>query len=214
MFSGRGLFLKFAMFFRYLAILFLSLSVCAATAEAYLPSPLDSTSFFISSLDLFALISPKYFHEIQALLQKGNATFWGPILASALAFPGWFLFGFPGAIFVWISFVKGGKDGGKESARLAALREYEKSLSTFDRIPTEDELGEPLLDQYDLPLTDKDDLIIKNESQRTDDVTYVEFMEQNDPSPKDQGDMLSQNVRRRTDDVTYVEFMNDPREEK
>ncbi len=57
-------------------------------------------------------------------------------------------------------------------------------------------------------------MIIKNESQRTDDVTYVEFMEQNDPSPKDQGDMLSQNVRRRTDDVTYVEFMNDPREEK
>ena len=202
------------MFFRYLAILFLSLSVCAATAEAYLPSPLDSMSFFISSLDLFGLISPKYFHEIQALLQKGNATFWGPILASALAFPGWFLFGFPGVIFVWISFVKGGKDGGKESAKLAALREYEKSLSTFDRIPTEDELGEPLLDQYDLPLTDEDDLIIKNESQRTDDVTYVEFMKQNDPSPKDQGDMLSQNVRRRTDDVTYVEFMNDPREEK
>ena len=202
------------MIFRYLAISFLSLSVCAATAEAYLPSRLDSMSFFISSLDLFGLISPKYFHEIQALLQKGNATFWGPILASVLAFPGWFLFGFPGAIFVWISFVKGGKDGGKESARLAALREYEKSLSTFDRIPTEDELGEPLLDQYDLPLTDKDDLIIKNESQRTDDVTYVEFMEQNDPSPKDQGDMLSQNVRRRTDDVTYVEFMNDPREEK
>ena len=206
--------MKFSMFFRYLAILFLSLSVCAATAEAYLPSPLGSMSFFISSLDLFGLISPKYFHEIQALLQKGNATFWGPILASALAFPGWFLFGFPGVIFVWISFVTGGKDGGKESAKLAALREYEKSLSTFDRIPTEDELGEPLLDQYDLPLTDEDDLIIKNESQRTDDVTYVEFMEQNDPSPRDQGDMLSQNVRRRTDDVTYVEFMNDPREEK
>ena len=206
--------MKFSMFFRYLAILFLSLSVCAATAEAYLPSPLGSMSFFISSLDLFGLISPKYFHEIQALLQKGNATFWGPILASALAFPGWFLFGFPGVIFVWISFVTGGKDGGKESAKLAALREYEKSLSTFDRIPTEDELGEPLLDQYDLPLTDEDDLIIKNESQRTDDVTYVEFMEQNEPSPNDQGDMLSQNVRRRTDDVTYVEFMNDPREEK
>ena len=150
------------MIFRYLAISFLSLSVCAATAEAYLPSRLDSMSFFISSLDLFGLISPKYFHEIQALLQKGNASFWGPILASALAFPGWFLFGFPGVIFVWISFVKGGKDGGKESARLAALREYEKSLSTFDRIPTEDELAEPLLDQYDLPLTDEDDLIVKN----------------------------------------------------
>ena len=202
------------MFFRYLAILFLSLSVCAATAEAYLPSPLDSMSLFISSLDLFGLISPKYFHEIQVLLQKGNATFWGPILAFALAFPGWFLFGFPGVIFVWISFVKGGKDGGKESARLAALREYEKSLSTFDRIPTKDELEEPLPDQYDLPLADKDDLALKNESQRTDDVAYVKFMGKSDSIPKDQSDLLSENARQRMDDVAYVEFMKNYRENK
>ena len=109
---------------------------------------------------------------------------------------------------------RGGKDGGKESAKLAALREYEKSLSTFDRIPTEDEMEEPLLDQYDLPLTDADDLAFKNESQRTDDVAYVEFMGKNDSLPKNQSDLLSENARQRTDDVTYVEFMKNAEENK
>ena len=202
------------MFFRYLAIFFLSLSVCAATAEAYLPSPLDSMSFFISSLDLIRLISPDYFHEIQSLIQKESTLFLHPVLTAVLAFPGWFLFGFPGVIFVWISFVQGGKDGGKESAKLAALREYEKSLSTFDRVPTEEELEEPLLDQYDLPLMDTEDLVFKNESQRTDDVAYVKFMEKNDSLPKDQSDLLSENARQRTDDVTYVEVMKNSKENK
>ena len=202
------------MFFRYLAILFLSLSVCAATAEAYLPSPLDSMSFFISSSELIRLVSPDYFHAIQALLQKESALSVRPILTTMLAFPGWFLFGFPGAIFVWISFVKGGKDGGKESTKLAALREYEKSLSTFDRIPTKDELEEPLLDQYDLPLADTDGIALKNESQRTDDVAYVKFMGKSDSIPKDQSDLLSENARQRMDDVAYVEFMKNYRENK
>ena len=201
------------MFFRYLAILFLSLSVCAATAEAYLPSPLDSMSFFISSWDLIRLISPDYFHEIQDLIQKANGPFVSQTLTTVLAFPGWFLFGFPAAIFVWISFVQGGKNGGEESAKLAALREYEKSLSTFAPIPTEKVLSEPLPNQYDLPLTDQDDLLSGNAIQRTDDVGYVRFMETNDSLPQDKIDLLSGNARQRTDDVAYVDFMKNSNEE-
>ena len=106
------------------------------------------------------------------------------------------------------------KDGGKESAKLAALREYEKSLSTFDRIPTKDELEEPLLDQYDLPLADTDGIALKNESQRTDDVAYVKFMGKSESIPKDQSDLLSENARQRIDDVKYVEFMKNYRENK
>ena len=195
------------MIFRRLAIFFLSLSVCAAAAEAYLPSPKDSAAFFISSLDLIRLISPGHFYEVSTFLKNKNPNFIGPFISTILAFPGWFVFGIPGGIFVWISFVRGGAEGGKDSAKLAELREYEKSLSTFERLPSEAELGPPPLDQYDLPISGQENLLSENVRQRTDDVAYLQFMERSKPRAKDQTDLLSENASQRTDDVTYVRVM-------
>tara|TARA_Y100001960_G_C14758475_1_gene872608 strand:+ start:1108 stop:1818 length:711 start_codon:yes stop_codon:yes gene_type:complete len=195
------------MIFRRLAIFFLSLSVCAAAAEAYLPSRTDSAAFFISSLDLIRLISPDHFRQVNTFLQNSSQNFTGPIFATVLAFPGWFVFGLPGALFVWISFIRGGTEGGKDSARLAELREYEKSLSTFKRLPNGAELRNPPLDQYDLPVSGQENLLSENVRQRTDDLAYLQFMEKNKPRAKDQTDLLSENARQRTDDVTYIRVM-------
>lgn len=146
--------------FFYLGLSLLGLAFVAAAAETVSHAmPGGERHFIVAAHDLWYALWPKSLLITEIRIVRVAPWLWDPVLVTLLKFPGWAVFGVPGAIIVWFTRPnRGTTDAGEIDEVMASFDLYDELTREAKKVnPPGDDHGPRDVHPDDTPVDDHDD---------------------------------------------------------